>query len=220
MKIAGLVKTSTIDYPGYLSCVIFTAGCNYDCWYCHNRELLNDPKLLEEKDIFDFLEKRVGLLEAVVISGGEPTIQSDLHAFIVKVKELGYLIKMDTNGSHPELLRQLLDESLVDYVALDYKAPFDRYPELTRQTSNGLKESLAALYASNITWEGRTTVVRQLSFNDVLMMAKALPILPHYFLQRYRPVNNEDPGSIYSSAQIEELADLVRTPQPNVRVRE
>ena len=130
MNIAGLLKTATIDFPHRLAAVVFTAGCNYDCSFCHNRALLGAAELMEDGEVLRFLEKRAGLLDGVVISGGEPTLQKDLAEFAGTLKGLGYDVKLDTNGSDPEAVGRLLDGGLVDYVAMDYKAPFSRYPEI------------------------------------------------------------------------------------------
>ena len=123
MKIGGFLKQSFVDFPATISAVIFTSGCNINCWYCHNRELIDGTK---EEDvsleyIYDFLEKRKGFLDGVVISGGEPTLQRDLKHFIYKVKELGFKIKLDTNGTNPNILKELLNEKIIDYVAMDIK---------------------------------------------------------------------------------------------------
>ena len=137
MVFGGLQKNSLIDYPGKVSCVLFLSGCNFDCPYCHNPDLAKDsslcPVLLDEKAVFDFLQRRKGFLDGVVISGGEPTLQKDLLVLCKKIKELGYLIKLDTNGSRPQVIKRLIDEGLVDYIAMDIKTdPFHYSPLIAK----------------------------------------------------------------------------------------
>src|SRR6056297_2585563 len=126
MIIGALQKTSLIDYPGEISAVIFTRGCNFRCPYCHNPELVDKKRYttaLEINEVLTFLENRKGLLDGVVITGGEPTIYGDLPEFLLKIKQMGYLVKLDTNGTNPAMMRRVIDLNLVDYIAMDYKAP-------------------------------------------------------------------------------------------------
>lgn len=174
MRIAGLEKFSTVDFPGSLSAVVFAAGCNYRCFYCHNRHILNEPPLLPEAEVSAFLEKRAGLLDGVVFSGGEPTLQSDLPEWLRRVRALGYRTKLDTNGSRPETLRALLAEGLLDYVAMDYKAALDGYRPLCGADAAGVAESLALLRDSGIPYELRTTLVPQLTEAKLRRMAAAV----------------------------------------------
>ena len=153
MNIAGLLKTATIDFPRRLAAVVFTAGCNYDCGFCHNRGLLDAADFKDNGEVLRFLEKRAGLLDGVVISGGEPTLQKDLAGFAATLKELGYDVKLDTNGSNPQMVGRLLDGGLVDYVAMDYKAPLARYPEVCGAGADGFLETLGLLWDSGIEWE-------------------------------------------------------------------
>ena len=129
MNISGIVKSSLIDFPGLISCILFVPGCNYDCFYCHNRSLIDGSHiLLTPQYVTDFLQKRAGLLDGVVISGGEPTLQSDLISFMKMIRSLGYQIKLDTNGSCPDVVKEILKLKLCDYIAVDYKAPSVHYP--------------------------------------------------------------------------------------------
>ena len=131
MNIQGLQKLTLLDYPGKMACIIFTAGCNLRCPFCHNSALvINPPKESEFSvdEILDFLKKRQGILEGVVITGGEPLLQNDLEDFIVKIREIGYSVKLDTNGTFPDRLRNLIDKGLLDYVAMDVKASPGGYP--------------------------------------------------------------------------------------------
>ena len=130
MKIAGYAKTSFVDYPGKIACVVFTPYCNMKCKYCHNKHIITgDVPIIDEDEVFDYLKKRKDMLGAVVISGGEPTIQKDLTEFIEAVKLLGLSVKLDTNGTNPGLIKSLLGKGLIDYIAMDVKAPIHKYFE-------------------------------------------------------------------------------------------
>jgi len=131
MKVGGLQKTSLLDYPGILSAIIWTAGCNFRCPFCYNKQLvLGKTEIISEETILSFLEKRRDVLEGLSISGGEPLLQDDIVDFTEKVKKLNYLIKIDTNGAFPEKLKELIDKKLVDYVSMDVKAPKEKYDQL------------------------------------------------------------------------------------------
>ena len=132
MKIKGLQKQTLLDYPDKLACTIFIFGCNFRCGFCHNPELIVEDGREEIKEdyILDFLKERKGFIDAVCITGGEPTLNNDLPNFIRKVKELGFLVKLDTNGSNPEMLKQLIDDNLLDYIAMDIKAPLEKYDSM------------------------------------------------------------------------------------------
>ena len=143
MQIAGFQKNSFVDYPGQIAAVVFCGGCNYNCWYCHNRHILRDYPTIDEKEVFDYLERRKGAVDAVVFSGGEATLQADLADYMKRVKDMGYLVKLDTNGANPAALKKLLNQNLIDYVAMDIKAPFDKYKEVT-----GVKADIAAVKES------------------------------------------------------------------------
>ena len=130
MRIGGLQKSSLIDYPGKICAIVFTIGCNFRCPYCHNPELVDETaEELSQDEFFAFLEKRIGKLDAVTITGGEPTLHNDLVPFIIKIKELGFLVKLDSNGTHPDVLAQLISEKSVDYIAMDIKAPLQKYTQ-------------------------------------------------------------------------------------------
>ena len=137
MKIGGFVKNSFVDYPGKIACTIFTVGCNMRCWYCHNSHLFNKQKnLISEEEIFEFLQTHKDFLDGVVISGGEPTLQPDLIDFIKKIKFFGNDVKLDTNGTNFDVLDHLIKEKLVDYVAMDIKAPIEDYEKITLVKNN------------------------------------------------------------------------------------
>ena len=171
IAIGGLQKVSLIDYPGYISAIVFLQGCNFRCGYCHNPELVN-PKLygplLQEEDILAFLEKRVGKLDAVSITGGEPTLQEGLPDFIRRIRAAGFRIKLDTNGSHAEMIKSLLEENLLDYIAMDIKAPLHRYDRVCRVNADKdeIARSIRIIMESSIAYEFRTTLVHDLIHDD------------------------------------------------------
>ncbi len=189
MKLAGFTRNSFVDYPGRIAAVAFLAGCNYDCFFCHNRSIISagSPEIPEEP-VWDFLEKRRGLLDAVVITGGEPTLQPDLLAFIGRIKAMGYLCKLDTNGSRPDVVRALLQQRLLDYVAMDVKAPWGRYREYCGDGADpaAVFETLALLRAASLPWECRTTFLPQLTVADIEQIALSIQPVRRYALQAYR----------------------------------
>ena len=162
MKIGGLVKFTLIDFPGCPAAIVFTQGCNFRCRYCHNPELVY-PHLFQEpvteEEVKAFLVRRQGTLEGVVVSGGEPTLQPDLVRFMADLKALGYKTKLDTNGSQPNVLQELLDKKLVDFIAMDIKAPLDKYALITGVDANAtiLRRSMDLIRQSGVDYEFRTT---------------------------------------------------------------
>ena len=174
MKIGGLQKVSLIDYPGKISAIIFTQGCNFRCPYCHNPELV-EQKLyqpcLSEKDILEFFSTRQGKLDAVTITGGEPTLQEDLIPFIQKIRKMGFAVKLDSNGSHPDVLARLIQEKLLDFIALDVKAPAEKYESVVKSpvAIDVIRESIQIVLKAKIPHEFRTTVVASLlTTKDIL----------------------------------------------------
>ena len=165
--ICGLQKMTLLDYPGKIACTVFLGGCNFRCPFCHNSELFmgKPEKLMEEEDFFQFLSKRKGLLDGVCVSGGEPALYKELPAFLAKIKELGFLVKLDTNGSRPEVLRKLIEKKLVDYVAMDVKNSPAMYAQtvgLQTMDVTPVEESLRCLIGGEVAYELRTTLVAQL----------------------------------------------------------
>lgn len=227
MNIAGIVKTSTLDFPGHISAVLFTRGCNFDCFYCHNRALLSPEAPLNDMDeIHAFLERRRGLLDGIVISGGEPTLYEDLPEFLKSIRALGYKTKLDTNGSRPEVVRWLIDDALVDYVAMDYKALWRDYAKFCGISASGVQKTLELLVGSDIEWELRTTVFPQLHIGDLLEMARSVPCLPRYALQLYRPpqLYRADTRFMiearpYTPKELESMMDKIKEIQPNTILR-
>lgn len=204
MRIGGYQKTSLIDYPGKISAVVFVAGCNFRCPYCHNSDLVLNPDSLPtvpEEEVFAYLSKRRGLIGGVCITGGEPTLQKDLFDFVGKIKDLGLLVKLDTNGSNSSTLSNMVEDGLVDFVALDVKAPLDhRYAKsvgLENFDVSSVLHSVEELVTSDVDFELRTTVVPGLhSEEDLLDLAQQLSkVAPKakWFLQNFQPKNCLDP---------------------------
>ena len=172
MRICGFNKTTLLDYPGKVASTIFLGGCNFRCPFCHNASLVTHvdaAAAISEEEVFSFLAKRQGILDGVCITGGEPLLQPDIEEFIRKVKELGYQVKLDTNGSHPDRLRRLTEAGLLDYVAMDIKNSPERYGETAGRPGLDLapfRESVSFLLSGAVDYEFRTTVVRELHDGD------------------------------------------------------
>ena len=194
MNFSGLNKTTLLDYPGHLACLIFVSGCNFRCHYCHNSSLvLNESKnIYSEEYMLDFLEKRKNILEGVCISGGEPTLYNDLKDFISKIKEKTNLkVKLDTNGTNPTLLKTLIDKKLIDYVAMDIKSDIKNYNKVINVKNalslDKIKESVNILKENKIDYEFRTTIVKGLhDFDDFENIGKWLKGCSNYYLQNYK----------------------------------
>jgi pyruvate formate lyase activating enzyme len=195
VKIKGLQKTSVIDYPGKISAVVFLGGCNFRCPYCQNPDLIKDELPdMKETDFFSFLEERRKWIDGVCVSGGEPTIYKDLPAFIEKIKNKGFLVKLDTNGSNPGMLKVLLPS--LDYIAMDMKAPLEKYKEVCRGEVdvNKVKESIEIVKNSGVDHEFRSTIMPALhTREDVVKMASQLEGGKVFFLQGFRNLVTLDP---------------------------
>ena len=187
--IGGIQKTSLLDYPDKISAIVFTQGCNFRCGYCHNPQLLKSENGIYDVDaFFDFLKKRQGKLDGVVVTGGEATLQPDLKLFIQKIKELGFLVKLDTNGTNPEILKELIDEKLIDYVAMDIKAPLEKYQHVTNSKidTSKIEESIKIIMNSDIDYEFRTTILpSQIKIEDFDSIAKLIKGAKRYYLQKF-----------------------------------
>lgn len=194
MKIHGFQKMTMLDYPGRVACTLFTAGCNFRCPFCHNALLVTDidaAATYDEEEIFAYLEKRRGVLDGVAITGGEPLLNRDIPALLGRIKALGYAIKLDTNGSYPALLKSLVEDRLVDYVAMDIKNSKEKYaltagvPDLDLRP---IEESVAFLLSGKVDFEFRTTVVKELhDEKDIAAIADWIEGAPRYFLQNFQP---------------------------------
>lgn len=189
-KLAGLQKTTFIDYPEKIACIVFTQGCNFRCGYCHNPELFeNKEPVLSVPAFFEFLNKRKGKLDGVVITGGEPTLHGkDLIEFIKEVKSLGFLVKLDTNGTHPDVLQELLNKNLLDYIAMDIKAPLAKYKTITQTDIDTkiIKKSIDMIMNSGVDYEFRTTIVKsQLSVEDLRQIGELIQGAKRYYMQKF-----------------------------------
>ncbi|MFH1979715.1 MAG: anaerobic ribonucleoside-triphosphate reductase activating protein [Patescibacteria group bacterium] len=193
MLIGGLQKFSVLDYPGHISAIIFTKGCNFKCQFCYNPMLVypskKDHTLILENDLFYFLKKRIGKLDSVVITGGEPTVQQDLPKFIQKIKKLNYLVKLDTNGTNPEMLKNLIQKNLINYIAMDIKAPLEKYNQITgvEVDFNKIQKSIKIIMQSNLPYEFRTTVVPKfLDAEDIKKIGELIQGAKKWFLQNFK----------------------------------
>lgn len=212
LLIAGFQKNSFVDYPGEIAAVVFTPYCNFNCTYCHNEHILRpDTPLLDEEAVFAFLEKRAGLLHALVVSGGEPTLQQNLEAFLFRARALGYKSKLDTNGSKPQVLQTLIAKGLIDYVAMDIKAPLERYDSITRSPvdTTAIQRSITILRNSGVLHEFRLTFAPQLKAEDALAAARLVKGCERFFLQQYRP-RYEGDAAAHSPGEVREAAERIR----------
>jgi len=200
MTIGGLQELTLIDYPGKLAATVFLTGCNFRCPWCYSSEIVLPEKIkvqpeFTEKEIFDFLKGRKNLIEGVVICGGEPTASKDLAAFASKVKKEGFLVKLDTNGTDPQKLRELITKKLVDYVAMDLKAPKEKYNNLAgvKVDIKKIQKSIDILKENKVDYELRTTIIPGFhKKEDLLNMAKWIAGAKKYYLQNFLPEKTLD----------------------------
>jgi len=231
MRIGGIQRFTLIDFPGKVACIVFTQGCNFRCPYCYNRSLVL-PEDFEEpipEDVFfRFLRSRKGLLDGVVITGGEPTVQEDLLDFMEKMKSMGFLVKLDTNGSHPEIIKEAVEKELVDYIAMDVKAPLRKYREVIRVEDfdvGNIVRSIHIIMSSGVDYEFRTTVVReQLTPEDILEIGRLIKGAERYALQKFMVTDTLlDPSfkekHTYTEEELEGMAEKLREYIKEVIVR-
>lgn len=220
LRIGAVEKFSTIDYPDKISCAIFLKGCNFFCGFCYNKqlvckELLDTTPDLSLEELKEFLNKRVGLIDAVVVSGGEPTIYGDsLISFIREVKTKGYLIKLDTNGSNPKILKQIISENLVDYIAMDLKDSFENYDKYTFVPVENIKESINLILNSNIAHEFRVTTHPELTLENFNILLTYVPE-QKVFVQDFMNTNTikeypNDSKTIFSELSKEDKRYILR----------
>ena len=228
MVIHGLQKLTLLDYPGHTACTVFTARCNWRCPFCHNASLVLRPDsqpIIGAQTFFAFLEKRRGLLDGVAVTGGEPTLNRDLPDFLARVKAMGFETKLDTNGTNPGMLREILERGLADYVAMDIKAGRDNYPSVTgtlRPSLPAVEESAELLRACGVEHEFRTTVVKELhSDADFEDIARWLAGEERYFLQSFK-----DSGDLLtpncsgcSREEMEHFLQIVQKTVPGAAIR-
>ena len=229
MLIKGLQKLTLLDFPDRMACTLFTFGCNFRCPFCHNASLVladrADNTLISEEEFFTFLTRRKGMLEGVCITGGEPTLQPDLPDFIARIKDMGYAVKLDTNGYRPSVLRDLVTRGLLDYVAMDIKNSLERYPEtvgIARFDTAPVETSLDFLLEGRIPFEFRTTLVRGLhTVDSVRAMGERAAGEESFFLQTFK-----DSGDLlcdglegFTPAETQTMLDALRQNVPNAQIR-
>ena len=214
MKISGLNKLTVLDFPQHVACIVFTCGCNFRCPFCHNAALVThtqDAESFSEEEIFDYLKKRQGILDGVVITGGEPLIHNDIDVFMQKIKDLGYKIKLDTNGTNPEKLKELVEKGLVDYVAMDVKNCKEKYNQTAGCENVNLEKvdkSIKFLLENNVDYEFRTTVVEELhTIQDIGALAEWIKGAKRYFLQNFVDSGDIISGNL-SSVSTEKMAQM------------
>lgn len=228
MVIHGLNKTTLLDFPGQVAASIFTGGCNFRCPFCQNGGLVLHPQTepsIPEEEFFAFLRKRAGILTGVCISGGEPTLQPDLRDFILRIRALGYQVKLDTNGYRPDVMISLIEDGLVDYVAMDIKSSPAGYARATGIPDidlSKIQQSVYYLLKEHVPYEFRTTVVRDLhNSEDFVKIGEWIRGCKHYYLQSYK--DSEDvlvPGfSAYTTKELEQFVAILKPNIPNVSLR-
>jgi pyruvate formate lyase activating enzyme len=227
MRLSGIQPFTMIDFPEKIACVVFTPGCPFRCGYCHNPEFVLPEKLKEmkrdfipDKTFFNFLDERRGLLEGVVITGGEPTIMKDLVEFCEKIKEKGYVIKLDTNGINPEVIALLINNRLIDYIAIDVKTSVLQYKSLCGDGAKGEKvaESIKVVMASGIEYEFRSTLIKKIHTQKILEdMAEMVKGAKKLYLQSFRPAITLDPKfskhKPFSQKEVEGIRDDIFLPK-------
>lgn len=210
MNIAGFQANSFVDFKDNIAAVVFVAGCNMRCWYCHNEQILDTKEFLDDEEILAKIKGNSNFLDGVVVSGGEPTLQPDLIEFIKKIKAMGLLVKLDTNGKRPDVLKNILAENLLDYIAMDIKAPLNDYYKATPSTKESaevLRESIELIRNSGVPYEFRTTVIPQLSLEDIRSIAQTLKGATALYLQQYndsKGVTPHIPGFFVEAKKIAE----------------
>ena len=197
MQIAGLQNLSLVDFPGYLSSVVFTKGCNFKCGYCHNPDLVGmaSPHTITEEEVFSFLTHRKNMIEGVVVSGGEPSLQTDLKDFFMKLKEKGFKTKLDTNGSNPDIVEELLKERLLDYLAVDIKTSFDKYHLVTgiKDIKKKIQRIISLAILSTTQYEFRITCAPGIvEEKDIMNIGQMLKGAHKCFLQQFRAISTYD----------------------------
>ena len=227
MQIHGFNKTTLLDYPGLVAATIFTGACNFRCPYCHNADLVLNPSsqpIIPEDEILSHLRKRKGITQGVCITGGEPTLQKDLKDFIKKLKELDLKVKLDSNGYKPEVLKDLVKDNLLDYIAMDVKAPLDEYDVIAgvKLDTSKLKESIDFLIAGDLPFEFRTTVIKDFhtreSFEKISELIKGAK---NYYLQGYIDSPNViQPGlTSYTYEEMQEFLPIFEGKVEHVEIR-
>lgn len=226
MNISGFQKLTLLDYPGKIAAILFTSGCNFNCSYCQNSALINNfqNNSIKEEEILDYLKKRKKIIDGIVISGGEPTIQKNLKEFIKKIKSLNILVKLDTNGSNPEVLKELIDEKLIDYIAMDIKNDIDNYHEITKvlYDSSKIKKSIDIIKKTNIDHEFRTTVIK--NYHNLIGLQKICKYIgknEKYYLQNFKDSEGVLDKSLesYKDEELRLIYETLKKDYPLIMVR-
>ena len=227
MKIHGLQKMTLLDFPGRVACTVFLGGCDMRCPFCHNAELIDGsaPAVMEEEELLAFLKKRQGLLEGVAVTGGEPLLRPDILQLAEKIRDLGYPLKLDTNGTHPDRLREMIDRGLAAYVAMDIKNSPDRYARtagLDTMDLGPVRESVSILMEGKTDYEFRTTIVAELhdeeSFRGIGQWIRGAR---RYFLQKFTDRDTVPFGGFHapSDEEMRRYAEIAREFVPSVEIR-
>jgi len=235
MKIGGFQKNSLIDFPGQIACVVFTPGCNFTCPYCHNPDLAagsvtgTGSSSHTQEEVFAFLEKRKGLLQGVAITGGEPTLQKDLVEFITRIKEKGYKVKLDSNGTRPSTLAVLLEQELVDYLAMDIKTDLAHYPMVLKNKVDleNIRKSIGLIMKKAPAYEFRTTCARPFITRDIMaQIAREIQGASTYVLQNcsrnvdiLEPEFLKDDTHFFTEKEMTELRSIIAPFVQNIRIR-
>lgn len=219
VPIGGVQKVSLVDYPGHVAAALFTIGCNMRCGYCHNPELVLPDRYADtiaEEDVLLFLESRKGKLDGVVISGGEPTMHWGLPALVARIKAMGFLVKLDSNGTHPDMIARMLREKMLDFVAMDIKGPLEKYQAIAAYPIDtaAVQRTIELLRCSDIEYEFRTTVVKsQLAPGDFTGIGELIKGAPRFALQRFRPGKTLHPAfrheTTYSDEEFEAIKEML-----------
>lgn len=228
MNFSGFQKLTLLDFPGKVACTLFTSGCNLRCPFCHNASLvthIDNTNIYKKEEIISYLKKRSGILEGVCISGGEPLLQPDIEGFIKEVKDLGFLVKLDTNGFFPDKLISLVEKGLIDYVAVDFKSSYENYRVATGIENldiSPFKRTVEFLLSGKVEFEFRTTVVAGIhKTQDIVEIAKTIKGAKRYFLQSFVDSGDliGDGFCAFSPTEMEKMAVLARDFVPNTEIR-
>lgn len=225
MEISGFEKMTLTDYPGSVAAIVFTQGCNFKCPFCHNSDLIYFKNgVIDENEVLDYLGKRKKMLDGVVITGGEPTMQKDLIGFLNKVRDLGLKVKLDTNGAKPEILQKIIDLNLVDYIAMDIKSSQNNYSEVSgvKVDINKIRESISIIKKSKLDFEFRTTVVKNYhNYESLLEICEYVGKDVKYYLQNFENSSRVLNSTLesFSKDELLKMCAKINGKFPNVKVR-
>lgn len=233
MQLSAIQPFTLLDFPGRAACIAFTPGCNLRCGFCHNPEFVLPEEIVKIKDsfiseevFFNFLDKRKTLLDGVVISGGEPTMMRGLLDFMREIKKRGFLVKLDTNGTRPEVISQAIREGIVDYIAMDVKVPSEKYSELIGGGVDGrkIKESIYLIMSSGVEHEFRSTIIKEIHTKEMLeQMVNEISGASVWYLQQFRPKKTLDPlyqnKKPYSKKEMEQFVGMFEDKVQKIAIR-